>query len=423
MNRCWLTISPALFDSHSFLYTLRAGSTTYASCINHPAMGKRTHDGGPRQHFDGPARKRICHPPEPSSQKRSTEGKISHSSVPKTKPPTPIPFPTIADLLPFRSPASDRILLVGEGDFSYARALVTQYRCRNVTATCFDSETQLKDKYAAAAEHVGLLKGSGALVLFGVDATRLNGCKGVRTASRREATRSTKKGAGSEEVLAWLGLRGAADGREEDKNSSGQQNHEDEWDEDEWDDDEWDDEDEGYQPADAHKLPGFDCIIFNFPHTGGLTTDVNRQVRANQQLLTSFFQSAIPLLAAEISSRLVVTLFEGEPYTLWSIRDLARHSGLAVFRSFAFDARLYKGYAHSRTVGDIRKKRETGGKAQAEAGEDGPRKEGWKGEDRRARTYVLGRREDVKFAPGQSGSKKRKPRDRNGGAEDDSSED
>ena len=26
----------------------------------------------------------------------------------------------------------------------------------------------------------------------------------------------------------------------------------------------------------------FDCIVFNFPHVGGLTKDVNRQVRYNQ---------------------------------------------------------------------------------------------------------------------------------------------
>ena len=27
---------------------------------------------------------------------------------------------------------------------------------------------------------------------------------------------------------------------------------------------------------------GFDRIVFNFPHVGGLTKDVNRQVRHNQ---------------------------------------------------------------------------------------------------------------------------------------------
>ena len=68
---------------------------------------------------------------------------------------------------------------------------------------------------------------------------------------------------------------------------------------------------------------------------------------------------------------LVVTIFDGEPYDLWNIRDLARHAGLRVGRSFKFQASAYPGYRHARTLGNIR----NGG--------------GWKGEDRGARTYVF----------------------------------
>jgi len=67
----------------------------------------------------------------------------------------------------------------------------------------------------------------------------------------------------------------------------------------------------------------------------------------------------------------IVTLFEGEPYTLWNIRDLARHSGFQVQRSFKFDAKLWPGYKHARTLGNV----DGGG--------------GWKGEEREARTYVF----------------------------------
>ena len=68
---------------------------------------------------------------------------------------------------------------------------------------------------------------------------------------------------------------------------------------------------------------------------------------------------------------IIVTIFEGEPYELWNIRDLARHVGLRVGRSFKFQASAYPGYKHARTLGNI----EGGG--------------GWKGEDRPARTYVF----------------------------------
>lgn len=133
----------------------------------------------------------------------------------------------------------------------------------------------------------------------------------------------------------------------------------------------------------------FDRIMFNFPHVGGLTKDVNRQVRHNQgmrlsqrrmtigakinfrflELLVGFFRSAIPLLAPLGS--IVVTIFDGEPYELWNIRDLARHVGLKVERSFKFQASAYPGYKHARTLGNIK---------------DGG---GWKGEDRGARTYMF----------------------------------
>lgn len=77
----------------------------------------------------------------------------------------------------------------------------------------------------------------------------------------------------------------------------------------------------------------------------------------------------MPLLAH--SGTVIVTVFEGEPYELWNIRDLARHVGLKVGRSFRFQASAYPGYKHARTLGNI----DGGG--------------GWKGEDRPARTYIF----------------------------------
>ena len=164
----------------------------------------------------------------------------------------------------------------------------------------------------------------------------------------------------------------------------------------------------------------FTKIVFNFPHVGGLSTDVNRQVRANQELVVGFLKSAIPLLASSerqlqtdkshdvdghpddtdmddghlsedgcenkgnkiaTKGQILVTLFEGEPYTLWNIRDLARHCGLKVVESFRFPWEAYPGYAHARTVGDI-----TRGKDRTA---EGKRKGAWRGEERDARCYVL----------------------------------
>ena len=97
------------------------------------------------------------------------------------------------------------------------------------------------------------------------------------------------------------------------------------------------------------------------------------------ELLVSFFKNSLPSLSPNPGSSIIVTLFEGEPYTLWNIRDLGRHSGLEVKRSWRFQASAYPGYRHARTLGVVKGKNgEIGG--------------GWKGEERRARSYEFVRK-------------------------------
>src|SRR6266536_6206568 len=140
----------------------------------------------------------------------------------------------------------------------------------------------------------------------------------------------------------------------------------------------------------------WDVIIFNYPHVGGLSTNVNRQVRSNQALLVDFFKSCIPLLSKASSpsphsrqdrhnttspypdtdedlnpdedrrkrepGRILVSIFDGEPYTLWNIRDLARHCGLKVLTSMKFPWSEFPGYRHARTLGNIEGKSKGKGK-------------------------------------------------------------
>lgn len=167
----------------------------------------------------------------------------------------------------------------------------------------------------------------------------------------------------------------------------------------------------------------FNKIIFNFPHVGGLSTDVNRQVRANQELLVAFFKSCKPLLAsrsnpvqssrlrgwgeseseetngdsssdhneiqdARANGQVIISLFEGERYSLWNVRDLARHSGLRVVTSWRFPWETYPGYRHARTAGEILRK--TNGVDAVDKNSARHKKGGsWKGEDREARGFVF----------------------------------
>ncbi len=178
-----------------------------------------------------------------------------------------------------------------------------------------------------------------------------------------------------------------------------------------------------YKPI-RRKAP-YNKIVFNFPHVGGLSTDVNRQVRANQELLVAFFESCRPLLASKskpvpfdryedfdksnpeesdegsnsdqdqegtenprATGEVIVSLFDGEPYTLWNIRDLARHSGFRVVTSWRFPWKAYPGYRHARTLGEIRRK--TNGTEVADHdGQDHKKRGAWRGEEREARGFVF----------------------------------
>ncbi|WPH01074.1 Hypothetical protein R9X50_00390900 [Acrodontium crateriforme] len=238
-------------------------------------------------------KKKLKVNPHAVKSKPATTKNPKHQPAPKPAAPKKTE-PTI----PFQP--EDRILLVGEGDFSFATSIVREHGCCDVTATCFDAQSELFEKYQPQGEeNTTYLTDEGQTVLYGVDATKLDTDKQIKKA------------------------RGG----------------------------------------------GWDAILFNFPHVGGKSKDVNRQVRFNQELLVKFFTCASLLVAQD--GTIVVTLFEGEPYTLWNIRDLARHAGLDVKRSFRFVSGAYPGYRHARTLGNL----EGGG--------------GWKGEDREARSYVF----------------------------------
>jgi 25S rRNA (uracil2634-N3)-methyltransferase len=88
--------------------------------------------------------------------------------------------------VPFVS--TDKILLIGEGNFSFARALFSNSPPElehlppsNVTATAYDSEDECFAKYSDGEAIVKELRERGVEVLFGVDARqleRVNALKG-----------------------------------------------------------------------------------------------------------------------------------------------------------------------------------------------------------------------------------------------------
>jgi len=73
--------------------------------------------------------------------------------------------------IPHGLQATDKILLVGEGNFSFARSLVRLFENNGFSlhATSYDPEEILHQKYEDAADIISEVEGSGASCTYGVD--------------------------------------------------------------------------------------------------------------------------------------------------------------------------------------------------------------------------------------------------------------
>ncbi|QPG72915.1 hypothetical protein FOA43_000218 [Brettanomyces nanus] len=205
----------------------------------------------------------------------------------------------------------EKIILIGEGDFSYAVSIVEEgyIKPENLIATSFDTLEELKQKYPEVAE-ANLKKLNELMVkkvVHGVDGTKL-----IKTLK-----------------LSW-------NPKKLDRNRN------------------------------AMNGLKINLVLFNFPHVGRGIKDMDRNIKANQEMLVSFFTNCkelFELLAQNRSQggekgnnedldKIAVTLFDGEPYNSWQIKQLIRNTiGYKVRRSGTFDWKAYKEYHHRKTAG------------------------------------------------------------------------
>lgn len=210
--------------------------------------------------------------------------------------------------IPFES--TETLLLVGEGDFSFACSIVKQAFIdpANLIATSYDSKEELFEKYPTVEDNLKYLKEEGVQVLHDVDALNM--------------AHSLKLPTNAKKATAGL-----------------------------------------FSPN--KKL---NYIMFNFPHTGRGMKDMDRNVRDHQKLVLGYFKSCKHLLSLvnddtrndlagyddiqpNNTQKIILSLFEGEPYVSWGVKALARSEDYRVERSGAFNWGTFVGYHHKRTNG------------------------------------------------------------------------
>jgi len=192
-----------------------------------------------------------------------------------------------------------RVLLCGEGNFSFALALVTLFDGdgSNIIATSLDRRVDAIAAYPDLRDIEESLESSGAAVHFSVDVD-----------DNRALRRIMKK---------WSTPR---------DNDECEQN-----------------------PVDkrGYRFNGFDRIVWNFPDCG--VGSLGRlAVQVNQDTLQAFFRGAKPLLAKH--GEVHVAMLGDEARTAWNVAGIAAQAGLLFRAELDFDPNDFPGYSHCRTL-------------------------------------------------------------------------
>ncbi|KAK6204756.1 uncharacterized protein RJT21DRAFT_10945 [Scheffersomyces amazonensis] len=216
-------------------------------------------------------------------------------------------------LIPFDY--DNKLLLIGEGDFSFAVSIVQENLIQptNLIATSYDSLDELKEKYPNIEDNLTILKDEGVKVFHNIDATNL-----VKDLKLIPNSKQKKSKVPHNQLF-----------------------------------------------IDKANL---DFIMFNFPHTGRGMKDVDRNIRDHQKLVLEYFKSCKEVFdivnndskndfAGYVAGdnkntkegKIILSLFEGEPYNSWNIKILARTHDYKVERSGRFDWSLFPQYHHRRT--------------------------------------------------------------------------
>ncbi|KAI8082899.1 uncharacterized protein BX664DRAFT_339370 [Halteromyces radiatus] len=226
-------------------------------------------------------------------QENTTEEQATTETNVKADIPRPRPLIKFHDY--------DRVLLIGEGNFSFAASLVNQYYlsgAERLTATCFDSEQVLYEKYGdEAKENVELARTMGATVLFDVDGTKLDKNKLINKDKYSKIIFNFPH--------AGKGIK---------------------------------DEQRNIESNQALLTDFFKAATPLLTHQDDKQTDTGYDHDERDD--------------TKVDGEIYVTVKTGKPYDEWKIKFVAKWTGLLALRtSIPFRPSDYPGYCHRRTIG------------------------------------------------------------------------
>ncbi|KAI7861699.1 hypothetical protein BDF14DRAFT_1865770 [Spinellus fusiger] len=207
--------------------------------------------------------------------------------------------------------SKDRILLIGEGNFSFARALSEKYLTEGserLVATCFDSEKTLYEKYGEEVkDNIAYITALGAKVFYDVDGTQLEKCKGIKNDLYSKIVFNFPH--------AGSGIK------DQDRNVRSNQELL-----------------SAFFASASQRLSDGKRLFYQESIKEEEEEEKEKEVAAYEEE---------PLPNGEIH----VTIKTCKPYHLWAIRNLAKTGQLATKTTYAFHPDDYPGYEHRRTLG------------------------------------------------------------------------
>ncbi|KAL1924137.1 uncharacterized protein VTP21DRAFT_7172 [Calcarisporiella thermophila] len=207
----------------------------------------------------------------------------------------------------------ERILLVGEGNFSFALSICQFYSepsdLSRIIATALDNEKTCYEKYPDARENIERLRQKGVCVMFEVDATRLASYKSLR-------------GKTFHKIIFNFPHAGAGI-KDQDRNIL----------------------------INQKLISGFfssatPFLAQKFEENGENSLEYSDEEDRQYSERRNYVKNL------NRNGEILITIKSGSPYDLWNIRRLAKATGELVCRtSFLFIPEDFPGYQHRRTLG------------------------------------------------------------------------